>query len=260
MKKLIIGKDTKHFLDLLTIMTKRDFTVSYKNTFFGLLWLVVNPFLQMLIVGFVFTYFVKEPIKNYYYFLYIGLLVWNFFSLCLSKCTPSIVYERSLIKKAVFPRAIIPLSIIISNLLRFILALIIFLIPVFILGTLTYMSVLYIAAALFLLLVFTIALCFLFSALNVRFRDINFLVQALLILWFYANPIVYTLSQIPSNLLWMWNFNPLTSILQLFQFGLLGNPIPKLSILVFNVMIIATVSVIGIIIFHRESRTFDDWL
>jgi len=255
-----MNKNTQHFLDLLLLMTEREFRVSYKNTMFGFLWLVVNPVLQMLVVGFVFTYFVKEPIKHYYYYLFIGLLVWSFFSLCLIKCTPSIVFARSLIKKAAFPRAVVPLSIIFSNLFRFTAAFAIFLIPLFFLGTLTFMSIVYILAALLLLIVFTIGICFLTSSLNVRFRDINFFVQALLILWFYASPIVYTLSQMPDNLLWLWNFNPLVSILQLFQRGLLGNPIPNLSVLAYNVTIIIIVSAIGLFVFQKQSDTFDDWL
>ena len=115
-------ENVHRFTELLVAMTEKELRARYKHTVFGFFWLVANPVLQMLVIGFVFTFFMKEPIKNYYFYLFTGLLVWNFFSLSLTKTTPSIVFERALTKKAVFPRAVIPLSIILSNLVHLILA------------------------------------------------------------------------------------------------------------------------------------------
>src|SRR3972149_9344389 len=100
------------FLDLLLGMTEKEFKVRYKRTVFGFLWVLINPILQMLVIGFVFRYFIKDPIPNYFLYLIVGLLVWNFFTLSFQKATSSIVNERALIKKANFPREVIPLSII----------------------------------------------------------------------------------------------------------------------------------------------------
>jgi ABC-type polysaccharide/polyol phosphate export permease len=251
---------TKHAVDLLVGMTNKELHVRYKYTIFGFFWLVANPLLQMLVIGFVFTFFIKEPLKHYYYFLFIGLLVWNFFSLSLSKTTPSIVFERALIKKAKFPHAVIPLSIIASNLVHFFAALMLYMIPILFLHTLTPVGIILMCAAVFLLILFTSGLSLLTSALNVRYRDINFFVQALLIIWFYATPIIYNLSQIPRQLLWLWRFNPLTSILQLFQHAFLGMPLPGPAMLVSNITVITIVCVLGIVVFTKESKYFDDWV
>src|SRR5258706_14767777 len=121
-------RDIHHFWELLWGLTEKELRARYKYTVFGFLWLVANPILQMLVIGFVFTFFMKEPVIHYYYFLFIGLLVWNFFSLSLTKATPSIVFERALIKKAAFPRVVIPLSIILSNLIHFLFALVFYMI------------------------------------------------------------------------------------------------------------------------------------
>lgn len=249
-----------HFWELLWGMTEKELRARYKYTIFGFLWLVANPILQMLVIGFVFTFFMKQPVRNYYYFLFTGLLVWNFFSLSLTKTTPSIVFERSLIKKSAFPRAIIPLSIILSNFIHFFLAFLIFLVPVLFLGTLAAAHLPLLIVACFLLLLFTVGVSLLVSALNVRFRDVNFFVQAILIVWFYATPIIYSLTQMPRHLLWIWRFNPLTSILQLFQHALLGAPPPGPAMLVSNITVIVIVTVLGAIIFRKESKNFDDWV
>ncbi|MBI3576961.1 ABC transporter permease [Candidatus Gottesmanbacteria bacterium] len=250
----------QHFFELLVAMTERELKARYKTTAFGFVWLVANPFLQMLIIGFVFTFIIREPVEHYYFFLFIGLLVWNFFSTSLTKATPSIVYERSLIKKAKFPHAIIPLSIVFSNLIHFLLALVIFLVPLSFLGHLSGSSALPAALAVIFLTLFTTGLSLVSSALNVRYRDIAFFTQAFLIIWFYATPILYALTMIPRNILWLWRFNPMTSILQLLQKAFLGLPGPGPAMLTSNIGVIAVTLAVGILLFRRTSRFFDDWL
>lgn len=241
-------------------MTEKELRARYKYTVFGFLWLVINPILQMLVIGFIFTFFMKEPVEHYYYFLFIGLLVWNFFSLSLTKATPSIVYERALIKKAAFPRSVIPLSIVLSNFINFIVAFLLFLGLVTTLGTFSLLAIPYLVVGIILLCVFISGMSLLTCTLNVRFRDVNFFVQALLLVWFYATPIIYSLTQIPRSLLWLWRFNPLTSIVQLFQHAFLGLPLPGPAMLVSNITVITVITICGIIVFQKQHGTFDDWI
>lgn len=248
------------FIDLLLGMTEKELKARYKHTVFGFLWVVVNPLLQMLVIGFVFRLFIKEPISNYYLYLFAGLLVWNFFSLSLTKATPSIVYERALIKKAKFPHEVIPLSIILSNMVNLLIALLLLSIPTAVLGLLQLLLLPQFLGALFLLLGFTCGISLLTSALNVRFRDISFFIQALLIIWFYATPIVYSITIIPYDLMWLWRVNPMTSIVQLFQHIFAGAPAPGWGMLTINLAVIAVTSFLGVLVFQRESKYFDDWL
>ncbi len=214
----------------------------------------------MLVIGFVFSFFMKEPVTHYYYYLFIGLLVWNFFSVSLAKATPSIVFERSLIKKAFFPRAIIPLSIILSNAINFIVAFTMLCIPILFLNTMSFTTIPLIVGASVLLFSITVGLSLLAASLNVRFRDVNFFVQALLLIWFYATPVIYSLTQMPRSLLWLWRINPLTSVLQLYQNALLGLPLPGPAMLMSNIGVAIIVLVVGVILFQKESKTFDDWV
>ncbi|MBU1326777.1 ABC transporter permease [Patescibacteria group bacterium] len=250
----------QHFFELLFAMTEKELRARYKHTVFGFFWLVANPLLQMLIIGFVFTFFMKEPILYYNYYLFVGLLAWNFFSLSLAKATSSIVFERSLIKKAAFPREVIPISILLSNAVHFLAALVLYTVPVAFLGTLTPESILYILSGLLLLFAFTIGISLLTAALNVRFRDINFFVQALLIIWFYATPIVYSFSMIPYKFIWLWRLNPLTSVVQLLQHGFVGAPPPGPAMLGSNIVATITICAVGVLLFKNESKNFDDWV
>src|SRR3989344_6014787 len=168
---------TQLFIDLLLGMTQKELQARYKRTVFGFLWVVINPVLQMIVIGFIFRFFIKEPINNYYFYLLIGLLMWNFFTLSLTK--------------ARFPRMVIPLSIVLSNFVHFALSLVIFIPLTLFVGIFSFALLPALVLAIALLLLFTVGLSLLTSALNVRFRDVNFFVQALLIIWFYATPIVY---------------------------------------------------------------------
>ncbi len=249
-----------HFSELLQGMVKRELVTRYKNTLFGFLWVVINPLLQMFVIGFVFRFFIKDPIQNYYLYLLIGLLIWNFFSLSLSKATPSIVNERNLIKKARFPREVIPLAIILSNFTHLLIAFGILLVPIILTGILSISNFPRLIEGVILLLSFTTGLSLLTSALNVRFRDINFFVQAILIIWFYATPIVYSINVIPHNLIWIWRLNPMTSVIQLFQNALISAPAPGIAMFTSNSLVTLTVLYLGIKTFKKESRNFDDWV
>ena len=251
---------TQHYIELLWGLTEKELRTRYKYTIFGFFWLVLNPIIQMVTIGFIFTFFVKESVEHYYYYLFIGLLFWNFFSTSLTKGAPVIVNERTLIKKAVFPRSVIPLSIILSNFIHFLIALILYTIPVLFLHTLSIDTIPYCLFAFVLLIVFTTGITLLTSALNVQFRDTVFFVQALLNVWFYATPIVYSLGQIPPRMFWLWRLNPLTSIIQLFQHAFLGLPPPGPAMLSANISVIVIVTIIGIKVFISLSKTFDDWL
>ncbi len=253
-------ENTRYYLELLVGMTEKELKGRYKNTLFGFLWIFINPVLQMLVIGFVFRLFIKEPIDNYFMYLLAGLLVWNFFSLSLTKATTSIVNERNLIKKARFPRSVIPLSIIIANFINLLLGLTILLVPAIIFNTLSGMWLVQVFSGLFLLVSFTVGICLLTASLNVRFRDINFLVQAFLILWFYITPIVYSIFVVPRELIWVWRLNPLTVVLQLFQSAFAQAPSAGIFMMVANITIIFVTFTIGILIFEKESKNFDDWL
>lgn len=253
-------RETQRFIELLLVMTEKELRARYKYTIFGFFWLVLNPLLQMVVIGFIFTFFMKESIPHYYFYLLIGLLVWNFFSLSLTKATPSIVNERSLIKKAAFPREVIPLSIILANLFHLTIAMILYCIPLAFAVPLSISRIPYFLLAFLLLLMCTVGISLCASALNVKYRDINFFVQALLIIWFYATPIIYSFSVIPMNMLWLWRLNPMTSIIQLFQHAFVNSPSPDIMTLISNISIISIIVIMGVLLFHKESKDFDDWI
>lgn len=249
-----------HYFELLWGMTEKELKARYKHTLFGFFWLIANPLLQMIVIGFVFTFFMKEPIEHYYFHLFVGLLVWNFFSVSVNKATTSIVFERSLVKKAAFAKSVIPLSIVLSNFIHLTISLLLYVIPVLFLGTFSLFKLPFFLLSLIVLLVFTSGISLLTCALNVRFRDVAFFTQAILTVWFYATPIVYSLTFIPYRYIWFWRINPLTSILQFSHFTFLNANAPGPLMITLNIGIVLLITLLGVLIFRHESKNFDDWV
>jgi len=239
-------------------MTEKEIKARYKRAVFGFLWVILNPVLQMLIIGLIFSFFIKIP--NYFLFLFTGLLPWTFFSMSLSKATPSIVYERTLLQKAKFPIEAIPISIILSNFLHMVVSLLLLILLLFFINKLVFLQILIIIPTLTWLLALTIGISLLTATLQVRFRDINFFIQTLLILWFYATPILYNLSLIPSRLHFLFALNPLTSIFELFHFSLLNQGVINYQLMITNLSISVVIILLGIAAFKSYHRNFIDWL
>lgn len=248
----------RHYFDLLWAMTIKEFTVRYKQAAFGFLWIILNPLLQMIIMGVIFSNFVKIP--NYFIFLFSGLLPWQFFSLTLSKATSCFVNERSLLQKANFPREIIPLSLIFSNALNLLLSLGLFVVILQFLLPSIHSNFLILILAILWLVIFTIGISLLTSSLNVRFRDVSFFVQTLVLLWFYATPILYSLSQMPLQLQQLLSYNPLTAPIGLIQSSLLGHALPNPELIITNLLIAISFLILGVVTFIKESPYFVDWL
>jgi len=253
----------RHFWEVLFVFTQKEIKARYKNAVLGFLWVFINPLLQMVIIGFVFSLIFRFGIKNYYLFLFTGLLPWNFFSLSLNKTTPSLVFERNLIQKSSLRREVIVLSIIFSNLFHLIIAYVLFFTFLFFIGQHQIFNPLNFGiflTNLFFLLLFTIGTSMITSSLNVFWRDIAFFTQALLLIWFYATPVLYPLSFIPQQYRSFFYLNPLSGIFTSLQRAIVGNGNFPLPLLLTQFLFIILVFVFGLWLFKNKNKYFADWL
>lgn len=271
LQKIKISDKLDHWLNFLLAMSRRELKVRYKSASLGFLWIIVYPLIQMAIMGLVFSFFVPIEIDQYFLFLFTGLLPWNFFSTTLLQATPNIVYRRQMIKKANFPREIMTLSIVLSNLVHFLTAL--FLLVIFLLVDMLFiknmpfsiviefiLNSLLIIPLTFWLLFTIIGFSLLFSALNTRNRDINFLIKAVMPLWFYVTPILYSFENIPQKFQPLFAINPLVAIISHFRGILLGSPTIDLGYSLVSIFLSLLIMIIGVKTFSILSKKFDDWI
>ncbi|PIX81300.1 MAG: hypothetical protein COZ34_04005 [Candidatus Pacebacteria bacterium CG_4_10_14_3_um_filter_34_15] len=252
---------SKYWFDFVWVMTLKEIKARYKRVILGFLWAILNPILQMLVIGFLFRFFIPVKIDNYFYFLFAGLLPWNFFSYTFSKCTPLMLNERALIQKAKFPREALVLSIVFSNLLHFLISIFLFAILALFVGYLSLFKIFILFLTIVWLVFFTVGISLLLSTLFIRYRDIKFIVQALTPLWFYATPIIYTRSLLPGWMSEILQFNPMTGIIELFQSVFTNNNlILDFHAIIFGFLISLLILIVGIYLFIKENQFFDDWL
>lgn len=184
------------FRDLIYNLVLRDLKVRYKNSALGILWSLLNPLLMMLVFTFVFKVLTnRSQMPAYSAFVLCGILAWNLFSASVIGGTGSIVTNAHLIKKVYFPREVLPIATVLSNLVNYLLALPVYFALATLLGRPPTAWVLLLPAVLVVQLMFTLGISFLLATINVFYRDTQIVLQVVMLAWFFLTPIFYPISE-----------------------------------------------------------------
>ncbi len=199
------------YRELLISLTKKELKVKYRGSALGFFWSLLNPILTMLVYSFVFSIVLRAGIQEFGIFLICALLPFNFLSNSVNYGTGSIISNSNLVNKIYFPREILPLSIVFSNLVNFLFELVALFIVLAFMGYKFYLF-LYILPVLILIQFFlVVGMTLLVSALNVFFRDLQHLITIVMMVWFFGTPIIYPLSMVPERFQPFIKFiNPMT--------------------------------------------------
>ena len=239
----------------------RDVKVRYKQTIFGVLWAIIQPFMLMV----VFSLFlgrisgIAPSGVPYPLFAFSGLVPWTLFSQSVVGSSNSLVSASNLVQKVYFPRLLLPVSAIGSNLLDFLIAMVVLGLMMFYFGILPSLSVLWLIPLTVLGLTAALAVGIWLSALNVRYRDIRYAVPFLIQLWLFASTVAYSSELVPAQWRTLYQLNPMAGVLEGFRWALLGQGAPP-PVGVIAVSAVATVIVLalGLAYFRRVERTFAD--
>ena len=208
-----------HYRDLLYTMTVHRIKVRYKQSILGMSWAIIQPVSMTIAFTAVFSLIARMPSggKPYAIFAYVALLPWNFFSSSVTNATGGIVSHSQLITKVYFPREILPITYVLAALVDFLIAsTVLAALMVFYRVPLT-AKVFCVLPIILILTTFSLSIALLFSATQVRFRDIGMAMPLLLQLWMLATPIVYPLTAVPERLRYVYMLNPLVAIVENFR-------------------------------------------
>jgi ABC-type polysaccharide/polyol phosphate export permease len=247
---------------VLVALARKDFKVRYKRASFGALWAVVFPVLQASVLVFVFSRvggFGRGQRFNYAGFVLAGTTMWFYASSAIAPSTTSIVDASSLTDKVWFPRALLPLVPVGSNLIALGISVVVLLAALPVVGQSLGVRLVLLVPACALLVAFTAALGLVLGALYVYFRDVKFMVQAALLVLFYATPIVYPTSSLRQAGAWL-DFNPFTGIAGLFQRAAVGAHAPSGRALAVSLVTTVVLSIIAVAVHRRHDRLFVDLL
>jgi lipopolysaccharide transport system permease protein len=197
------------YRELLVSLTKKELKVKYRGSVLGFFWSLLNPVLIMLVYSFVFSMVLKQGIKEFAIFLLCGLLQFNFFSNSVNYSASSIISNSNLVKKIYFPKEIIPLSVVLSNLVNFLLELLILFAVLSIFKYKFYLHLYWLPVLIIVEVFFVSGFSLLVSSLNVLFRDLQHLISILMMVWFFGTPIIYPMSVVPEKFSFWMQLNPM---------------------------------------------------
>jgi len=246
--------------ELIRNLVIRDLKVRYKRSILGVFWALLEPLVLMILFTVVFSLLLRIRIENYPVFVLCGILPWSFFSTALSYSTTSIAENANLIKKIYFPREIIPLAVIISRLVNFLLSLGLFFIFLLAFKIRLSYSLAYLPLILAVQLIFILGLSLFFSSLNTFYHDVGFILQFILFGWFYITPIFYPVSMIPQKFLPFYLLNPMATIVYSYRNVLFRGIPPDFTYLLISFFISIFCFLVGVHIFRRLEFRFAEVL
>lgn len=245
--------------ELLYFLAWRDIKVRYKQTALGATWALLQPLFLMVIFTFLFGRVAKVPVPvPYPIFAFCGLLPWQLFAFGLGQSSNSLVQSQNLISKVYFPRLVIPIASVIAGLLDFAIAF------VLLLGMMVYYRVppgygVFLLPLFVLLAVLTALTAGIWlSAVNVRYRDVQYTLGFLVQFWMLATPVGYPSSVVPARWRWVLGLNPMAGVVEGFRWALLGRGDKPGIMLGISVGVVLLLLIAGLHYFRRVERTFAD--
>ncbi|MEW6614750.1 MAG: ABC transporter permease [Thermodesulfobacteriota bacterium] len=252
--------DLWEYRELLYFLTWRDIKVRYKQTVLGAAWAIIQPFFTMIVFSLFFGKLARIPSDGVPYpiFSFSALVPWTFFAYGLSQSSNSLVDSANLITKVYFPRLIVPLSSVISGVIDFLIAFGVLIIMMLFYNILPTINMLWLPALLLLALVTALGVGMWLSALNVKYRDVRYVIPFITQFWMFATPIAYPSSLLSEPWRTIYGINPMAGVVEGFRWALLGTQTAPGPIIVVSSFAALVILISGVYYFKRMEKTFAD--
>ncbi len=261
--------------ELLYNLTLREVRGQYKRTLFGQLWSLVNPLAMMLVYSIVFGLFLRvlppvgspSEMNSYPLWLLSGLLPWGFFAGAVSRGMGGLVGNAALIQKVYFPRITIPVSLVTASAYTFLIEMGVLLVVMLFAGSRPLLYLPFIMIAMLFFAAFTLGITLMLSIANVHFRDTQYFMGLILMIWMYLSPVVYPVSLVADQLqrvggifgtnltlFDIYMLNPIAHFLEVFRNLLYDNRLPNLGDSVFAALSSLILLMLGLVIFRKNEK------
>lgn len=258
-------KEVWNYKDLIMLLVKRDITAQYKQTILGPLWIFLQPIFTTLIYTFTFGHanISTDGIPSLLFYL-IGQTFWNYFSECLNKTSSTFIVNASVFGKVYFPRLVMPLSVIISNLLKLVIQLLLVCIVYVYFYTTTnslqiqWAYLILIPFFILMLGLFSLSLGLLFSSLTTKYRDFTFLLTFAIQLLMFLSCVVFPASMFKGITQKIILCNPVSACLEAIKYILTGHGVFSIHYIIFGIALTSTLLFLSILIFNRTEKSFMD--
>ncbi len=259
-------REVYRYRDLLYMLVKRDFVAVYKQTILGPLWFFIQPLLTTLVFTVIFGRLAQistDGIPPVLFYL-AGITCWNYFASCLTATSTTFRDNQGIFGKVYFPRLVVPLSIVASNLIKFFIQFLMFLgiyfYFLFFTGAPVQPNFHWMLLPLLVFMMAGLALGFglIITSMTTKYRDLVFLLSFGIQLYMYATPVIYPLSSLPPEKRFWLVLNPMTSIIETFKFGFLGRGTFNWAHLGYSLFFMCCLLLAGVVVFNRTEKNFMD--
>lgn len=255
-----ILKEIYNYRQMIYSLVNKELKVRYKGSILGFFWTFLNPLLQLTIYTIVFSVILKSSIKNFHIYLFVGLVPWIFFTTCIQAGSVSIVANKDLVKKIYFPRIVLPIATVNAAFMNMIYTMIVVIITVFFSEVGLSWYILLLPIIMILQYIMVLGITFIFAALNVFFRDLEYILNIVLMAWFYMTPIVYSIDMVPTEYRGIFLINPMSSIIMFYREILYYKKAPDFSFFG-NIVLYSIIMIfIGYFVFERLQKSFAEEL
>lgn len=259
-------KDLWEYRDLLALLVRRDIVTVYKQTLLGFFWFIIPPVLNALTYVIIFGVFAKVPTgsNNLILFYLSGVISWGYFADCINRTSSTFRANASIFGKVYFPRLIVPMASVISALVKFLVQFAFLLVVMgyfWIIGdapAVQFHLIWALPIVLLLMALSGMAIGLIISSLTTKYRDLSNIVPFAVQFLMYATPVIYPYTFFPENLRWIFDWNPLSPMIEIFRHLLMGSDRFNLLQLGGSALFTAVLMLIGLILFNRTERNFMD--
>lgn len=241
---------------------QRDIIVRYRQTIFGISWVILQPLVSAGIFTIVFGQIADLSTGDIPYFLFTlaGMLAWNLFNQSLGRASSSMVGNQSLVQKVFFPRLLVPISSMASVLVDFVVGLLLAIALLFVYGINPGWAVLLLPVWIALIAMIGTGVGLAAAAYMVKYRDVQYVLPWTIQILLYASPVAYALSEVPDNLRWLFDINPVTWFLEAFRWSLVGGDAPAGWQILALAVAAPLIFLLGTLVFQKNEREFADYI
>ena len=255
-----IFKKIYNYRELLKTNVKKEIRGRYKNSLLGILWSFLNPLLQLLVYSVIFGALLAGGDETYPIYICVALIPWTYFTTAISQAAFTVIGNADIIKKVYFPREILPISVVTSGAVNFVISTIIILAFVIFSGLGLSWYIVFYPLILLIQYILLLGISFIVSSVTVYFRDLEHIIGVVLMAAFYATPIVYNIEQLPHTLQVLVNLNPLTHLINGYRDIFYYHQIPNMEILFILLGISLVLTIAGYFIFKKLQKGFAEEL
>ena len=250
-------KELYEYRTMISSLVVRDLRGRYKGSVLGFAWTLINPLLQLIVYTFVFSTIMRAGIEDYYLFLFVALIPWIMFSSSVTGGASCILSQKSLVSKIYFPREVIPISHVTTQLVNMLLSMIVVFVVVLFSGKgVNIEALLFLPLVIIVEYILAVAIALIVSAVTVYFRDFEHIMGILVFAWQFLTPVMYSTDMVPEKLMSIYNLNPMTPIIVSYRDILYYKKCPDAKMLIVGLGFSVILLIIGWFVFGKLKKHF----